>query len=426
MLIRLISGLYLINIAAFSVGLIDPALQAPAPAQPGNLKPFTVAVVDKETRKPVTEFDYDASYFAPGPVAARKSEWHHVETPSGTFVLQAPGTGLVIVRIESRDFLGQGLPYYSKFEVRANDKDRKGVVELERGTTVHGTVRDPDTRQPIAGATVRPRILQVFPYGEAAPGPFKRESKSDNDGHYELHGVDANLGVVAYSPDDEQKNDAVEVTKGEGTRFDVELPPHEKATLRGNVRDGSGQPLEGVRVHYNGREVQTGRDGAYALNCVLGRRGQKNGEPAVWYLKKGFITRQVGNEAGKEAQVVLERQFPLEGQVVGPEGQPVKSFALCAVPRKADPLNPASNAIELAVIDAGGRFKLGLDRDGPTWVGIRAPGYQNSEMVTDVPRRGGSVVCAFGPWCSRRGKDHCPSRRALEDRSSAHPSAPTI
>ena len=315
---------------------------------------------------------------------------------------------LVIVRIEARDFLGHGYPYDRGLEVRANDKDRRGVVELERGITAHGTIRDADTRRPIAGATVSPRILYGVHGEHATPGPLNRDSKSGNDGHYELHGVDANLGVVAYSPDDEQKNDAVEVTKGEVTRFDVELPPLEKATLRGNVRDGNGQPLEGVRVHYNGREVQTARDGAYALNCVLGQRGQ-HGAPELWYMKKGFIARHFGSEVGKEAQVVLERQIPLEGQVVGPEGQPVKSFAVCAVPRSADFLNPGSNAIELAVIDAGGGFKLGLDRDGPTWVGIRAPGYQNSEMVTDVPRRGGSVVARLASGVRVEGKIIAPA-----------------
>ena len=409
MLIRLISGLFLLSLSAFAVGLIDPAAQTPAPAKPGDLKPFTVAVVDKKTRKPVTEFYYDAIYRVPGPNTAWKSEWHRIESPSGSFVLQAPVTCLVYVSIESRDFVGQDYPYFRSFELRANDKDRHGVVELERGITAHGTVRDADTRRPIAGATVRPRI-QYGVHGEhAAPGPVKRESKSDSDGHYELHGVDANLGVVAYSPDDEQENYAVEVTKGEGTRFDVELPPLEKATLRGNVRDGNGQPLEGVRVQYNGREVQTARDGAYALNCVLGRRGQKKRLPEPWYIKKGFITRQFGSEVGKVAQVVLERQIPLEGQVVGPEGQPVKSFAVCAVPRSADFLNPGSNAIELAVIDAGGRFKLGLDRDGPTWVGIRAPGYQSSEMVTDVPRRGGSVVARLASGVRVEGKIIAPA-----------------
>ena len=95
--------------------------------------------------------------------------------------------------------------------------------------------------------------------------------------------------------------------------------------------------------------------------------------------------------------------------MVGPEGQPVKSFAVCAVPRIADPLNLARNAIELAVIDAGGRFKLGLDRDGPTWVGIRAPGYQNLEMVTDVPRRGGSVVARLAPGVRVAGKIIAPA-----------------
>ncbi len=126
-------------------------------------------------------------------------------------------------------------------------------------------------------------------------------------------------------------------------------------------------------------------------------------------MKKGFIARHFGSEVGKEAQVVLERQIPLEGQVVGPEGQPVKSFAVCAVPRSEDFLNPGSNAIELAVIDAGGRFKLGLDRDGPTWVGIRAPGYQNSEMVTDVPRRGGSVVARLASGVRVEGKIIAPA-----------------
>ncbi len=274
MLIRLICGLILLNLSAEFVELTDPAPQAPAPAKPDDLKPFTIAVVDKQTRKPVSEFYYDAFYIAAGPGTARKSEWHHVESPSGTFILQAPATCLVIVRIESREFLGQGYPSDSRFEVRANDKDRHRVVELERGITAHGTVRDADTRRPIAGATVRPRILYGVHGEHAPPGPLNRESKSDNDGHYELHGVDPKIGVFAYNPDDEQKHYSVEVTNGEGTRFDVALPGLEKATLRGNVRDGNGQPLEGVTVQYNGREIESARDGAYALSCVLGWRGQ--------------------------------------------------------------------------------------------------------------------------------------------------------
>jgi hypothetical protein len=49
-------------------------------------------------------------------------------------------------------------------------------------------------------------------------------------------------------------------------------------------------------------------------------------------------------------------------------------------------------SVERIVEDHTGRFRLGLDQEGRTWVGVRAEGYATGEAVIDVPRSGGSVV----------------------------------
>jgi hypothetical protein len=312
MLVRLISPLVLLALPSFVCAQADPPRQKPPAGKAVELKPFTVSVVEAKTGMPVTEFWYDAGYRVPGRVSAWKPDWKHVEAPTGTLVVQAPAsTCLLGVGVDSREFLRQGFSGYREFKIIATDRERRGVIELERGITAHGTVRDADTRQPIAGAIVKASIMYGLHGAHVPPGPGKRESRSDKDGHFELPAVDPDVGIAAFHPDYGGEFYAVEVRTGDGTRFDVELPPVESATLRGTVRDTNRQPLEGVSVFCDGKEVRTARDGTYSFKCALGRRGQH--APTLSCSKDGYVTRQfVVNDIGKTAEVVLERQIALE------------------------------------------------------------------------------------------------------------------
>ncbi len=230
--------------------------EEPPPGNATDFKPFTVAVVDRKSGKPVTEFSYVVGYKAPGRVNPRKKEWHPIEsspfsltlvrTPvkrnwqrveslSGTFVVQAPVACLLGIGVQTHDYLADSNRYH-EFQVRSTDRERRAVVELERGATVHGTVRDATTRRPIAGVTVRPKA----PHFNIYLGSEERETKSDWVGQYQLHGVNLELGISALHPENGLEGFGVDVKKGEGALFDVYVTPLDHCNLKGTVRDSSG------------------------------------------------------------------------------------------------------------------------------------------------------------------------------------------
>ena len=285
-------------------------------------------------------------------------------------------------------------------------------MELERGATVHGTVRDATTRRPIAGVIVRPKA----PHFNIYLGSEERETKSDWVGQYQLHGVNLELGISALHPENGSEGFGVDVQKGEGALFDVYVTPLDHCNLKGTVRDSSGQPLEGVTVSARGvttsledvKHVQTARDGTYSLQGVLGLPDQHY-IPPVTYTKDGYVTQQfVRTEVGKDALIILERQVALEGQVLGPDGQPVKSFAVCAGPDGASPVYLSVKSVERIITDTAGRFKLWLDQPGATWVGVRAQGCASWEGSTDIPRKGGSLVVRMESGVSVTGRIMAP------------------
>jgi hypothetical protein len=195
MLFRVITSLMLLSLAGVVSGQTGPQRQERLAAKTAELKPFTVSLVDQKTRKPITKFWYDAAYRAPSQVTAWKTDWKHVESPSGNFLVQAPPTCLLIVYVDTREYLPLPDLYGRRFEIHPTDQQRHGVIELESGITAHGIVRRADTRQPIAGAIVKPTVMFGVHSEHAPPGPEKHETTSDKNGRFELHGVDPDLGI---------------------------------------------------------------------------------------------------------------------------------------------------------------------------------------------------------------------------------------
>src|SRR5262249_9701005 len=146
-----------------------------------------------------------------------------VKSPSGTFDIQVPRVCRLTVEVRWRD-LKAGTPRRREFIIRSTDVPRDVVLPLERGAMVHGTVRDAKTRKPIAGATVTPATLSFIRnvrYEE-------RQVTTDQDGHYELHGVDLELGVWASHPDYETQDSDMDVDHPQERQFDRFLTPLSK------------------------------------------------------------------------------------------------------------------------------------------------------------------------------------------------------
>ncbi len=140
------------------------------------------------------------------------------------------------------DYIG-GYPMLNEFVIKSTDKPRRVVVRLRRGITVRGTVRDSQTKNPIAGATVAP-VIHVLPIWE--PDEDK-QVKTGADGRDEVRGVDPALGVSASHP--EYVRD-LEFPDGKttGPKHDIFLKPKPGLTIAVKVVDSSGKPLEGVMV----------------------------------------------------------------------------------------------------------------------------------------------------------------------------------
>jgi hypothetical protein len=369
------------------------AISAPDDHAAADLKPVTVSVIDNETGEPVTTFTYQFWYSAPGRTSPARETWQPVESPSGTAVIQAPTACRLYVKVRSKD-LKAGSRNDREFIIRSDDKRRRVVIKLERGATVHGTVRDATTRKPIARATVTPATMS-FNWNARDE---ERQATTDERGHYELHGVDPEHGVRASHPD---YSDAKEEKKPGEPLFDIYLKPKVSLTLRGTVRDPDGQPLEGVTVASDKGIGRTARDGTYSLRATYF---------ALKYCKEGYVTRELsGDEVKKDGLVVvLERQVSLGGRVLGRDGRPVESFELMTGPGWSTNDSWYIPSINRSVKDPSGAFVIALDQGGKTWIGIRAEGYAPWEAWGDVPPSGRALDVRLQPGVSVSGKVLAP------------------
>src|SRR5262249_9475396 len=99
--------------------------------------------------------------------------------------------------------------------------------------------------------------------------------------------------------------------------------------------------------------------------------------------------------------VVLERRTALEGRVLGRGGQPVATFTVVAGPGR---LPPSWDCSRRTVQDQDGRFSLGVDRSGLTWIGVRAEGHAVWEDSVHVEPGGKPLTVRLLPGAPVSGK----------------------
>ncbi len=370
-------------------------LDEPRPA--AELKPVTVAVVDRDSGAPVTAFRYQVAYEAPdGDSPPIGDVWTAVASPAGTVEIKAPRSCRVIINLRSADFIADE-PYGSKFLIRSNDTERRIVVRLRRGITVRGVVRESRTKEPIAGALVAPKVSVLA----RTRRDEVRQVKTDANGRYELGGVDPECGVSASHPDYGYDGDfpAPETT---GPIRDIFL---RRSDLRAMFRvvDADGKVLEGVTLsdRNDRRLASSGEDGK--LTVLV--RSLSFGST---FRKTGFITRELeldelrhDEPKPEEIVVVMQPSIVLSGRVIAPDGQPVTAFTVAAgageLPRRWD-------TASVAVKDNDGRFKLELSQEGTTWLGVTTDGFAGWEGAVDVKRGGEPVEVRLVPGVTVSGR----------------------
>jgi hypothetical protein len=320
---------------------------------PGDdLRPITVAVIDRDSGAPVTEFSYQTWYDAPGPKSPFNGDvWKRVESATGTFEIQAPLASRLGIVAKAPDTIGC-YPSVNEFVIRSVDNPRRVVVRLRRGITVQGTVRDSRTKNPIPGATVAP-VIQMLPVWVQDED---KQVKTGADGRYEARGVGPKLGVCASHPEYVEE---LAFPQGESTgpNHDVFLKRQitTKVTIR--VVDAKGRPLEGVKVlHLEHGRLKSDKDGKLVL--------QNTGSFVLLTLDKdGFIDHElqferiVGDSPKPgEFSVVMEPVIELTGRVVAQDGRAVSLYTIAAGPGK---LPPGSECVRRDIADRDGRFGVG-------------------------------------------------------------------
>ena len=132
----------------------DPAREEPPRAASAELKPLTVAVVDRETGTPVTEFSYVFAFVAPGQVGPASPQWKPVESRTGTVLVHAPPACRLWIAVRTCAVLAGSIRGH-EFFIRSTDHLRRSIVVLERGQPYTGRFAIPSREGQSRGRSCR-------------------------------------------------------------------------------------------------------------------------------------------------------------------------------------------------------------------------------------------------------------------------------
>ena len=132
--------------------------------------PVTIVVQDRDTRKPISRYAY--TYAISTPEAKYDPLWvrpEEVNSPRGEFVVLAPASCEIDVRVEGEGIVGGFHQGGGGYWLTSANKLRRIDVPVATGETVEGVVVDAQTGKPIQGAVVSP-VIFCPPLFEGEPG----------------------------------------------------------------------------------------------------------------------------------------------------------------------------------------------------------------------------------------------------------------
>jgi RNA polymerase sigma factor (sigma-70 family) len=369
----------------------------------------------------------DDTYFRPPadlPLSATTDE-------KGNFVFSAFGPN-VTLELEVLD------PRYERktdWTVDTADKKQSENIRLllAPGRYVEGRVVYQDTGKPAAHARLR-IFNPIIEVTADADGRFKVPLYTPRDDEpFTL--LPRDVTVIAYPPRGEPyqgSSKGVDFPKGVVKR-EVEFALPRVGLLRGKVTEaGSGKPVEGTYVTYNGDEEQcvvSGADGSFQIGAppgggrllvihpsgeyipqVVGSGGGLNdkavGEPHYYHAVVDVNVKK--DDKVTEANVTLRRGVTVKGRLLGADDKPVASAVMFVAgghrPRYENTMHPVlvrAGAFEVRGLDPEKTYRLLFlehPRLPPNMVVPEPP--QNpfqlwmAELLNGKDKRGASVEVA--------------------------------
>jgi RNA polymerase sigma factor (sigma-70 family) len=272
----------------------------------------------------------------------------------GNFTIRGLGTNLT-VEMEVRD---DRVELHTFTVDTAAKKEAENVnLGLPPGRVVEGRVTYADTGKPVAGT----RVSIVTAGGGDVTG------NTDRQGRYHINIRPASpqfpregndLGINVFPPVGEpywMAMHGLKWTKG-ATRQEMDVALPRGVLVRGKITEaGSGKPVVGAYVEYNGHSAHKGvseADGSYvfavparatgpltisaptndyvsqAIGSAALLAGLKGGDRVYYHAVVPLDLKR--DESEKQVPIVLRRGVTIKGRLTGPDGKPVKDTILFA------------------------------------------------------------------------------------------------
>ena len=202
----------------------------------------------------------------------------------------------------------------------------KGRAAEQPGSILAGRVLDPDTEQPVSGASV---FLSWTDYTidksmAIVRTPRKAQAVTDADGSYRMCGLPATLdallvasrGAIATPQVQIEIRTALVAIRSLTLSVDTALRRERNAALTGTIRTASGEPLAGARVTVPGTGAATvsSAEGRFAIS------GLPSGTRNVVVRQVGFVPLTVAvdftTRRASQLSVALEKQVQMMNPVL--------------------------------------------------------------------------------------------------------------
>ena len=388
------------------------SLAAEPPVPVAGPKTVTVAVVDDRTGQPVSGFTYRIAVVT---TDVRRSDepgpWQDATSPQGQFQVQVPRSCWLQVTVRARgycDFWGYE-EITEAFVIRSQEAHLRVQMRITRGWTVRGVVRDAETDAPVAGAKVRPQVVDA----PLVVPDRRRWATTDRLGKFELQGVmpgshEVHIEHPRYADKDVRVPHETEGAEAAVT-LDVRLRRVPGGRVSGRVTDREGSPLPGAKVSDAERaSAESDAQGRFVLEYV--QWATPVTQFALTARKKGFF-EDGGRFPGAAADDVTLELWPLPkwtGQVLSPEGLPVKQFRVQFAPLDD---SDVEQVIVRDCAEAEGRFTLDFEQAEPHWLAIQAEGYAAWEKTIKVGKEPQSLDVRLERGVTVTGQVWGPLRR---------------